>query len=144
MLLGKVKRRIWKLPNNAHNKIIHNIAFNIHIILEKRLIKFMHSALNGNEMCKQILCVKLRCKNSSFVENYRYLSWKYNFSDCNWFTNIAYLIGEVKIEQLLSCPVSHSASVLDITLLKVLSNFHHFLPFDCHSSTMEGYTPIMM
>ena len=25
----KVKRRIWKLPNTAHNRIIHNIASNI-------------------------------------------------------------------------------------------------------------------
>ena len=104
----KVKRRIWKLPNTAHNRIIHNIASNIHIILEKRLIKFIHSALNGNEMCKQILCVKLRCKKSSFAENYRYLSWKYNFSDCDWFTNVAYLMGK----QLLLYPVSHDASVL--------------------------------
>ena len=32
----KVKRRIWKLPNTAHNRIIHNIASNIHYILEKR------------------------------------------------------------------------------------------------------------
>ena len=52
-------------------------------------------------MCKQILCVKLRCKKSSFAENYRYPSWKYNFSDCDWFTNIAYLMGKVKIKQLL-------------------------------------------
>ena len=108
----KVKRRIWKLPNTAHNRIIHNIASNIHIILEKRLIKFIHSSLNGNEMCKQILCVKLRCKKSSFAENYRYLSWKYNFSDCDWFTNVAYLTGKVKIKQLLLYPVSHDASVL--------------------------------
>ena len=43
--------------------IIHIIASNIHIILEKRLIQFIHSALNSNEICKQILCVKLRCKS---------------------------------------------------------------------------------
>ena len=63
-------------------------------------------------MCKLILCVKLRCKKSSFAENYRYLSWKYNFSDCDWFTNIAYLMGKVKIKQLLLYPVSHDAFVL--------------------------------
>ena len=66
----KVRRRIWKLPSAAHNRIIHNIASNIHIILEKRRIKCIHSALNGNEMCEQILCVKLRCKKSSFAENF--------------------------------------------------------------------------
>ena len=64
-------------------KIIHNISSNIHIILEKRLIKFIHSALNAKEMCKQILYVKLRCKKSSFAENYRYLHCQYNLSDCD-------------------------------------------------------------
>ena len=98
----KVKRRICKLPKTAgtHNRIIHNIVSNMRIILENRLIKFIHSALDGNEMCKQILCVKLRSKKSSFSENCRYLAWKYNFSDCDWFTNMAYLMGKVKIKQL--------------------------------------------
>ena len=60
----KVKRRIWKLPSTTHNSIIHNITSNIHIILEKRFIKFMHNALNGNIVCRQILLAKLRCKKS--------------------------------------------------------------------------------
>ena len=62
----KVKRRIWKLPSTTHNSIIHNITFNIHIILEKRFIKCMHSALNDNIVCRQILLAKLRCKKSFF------------------------------------------------------------------------------
>ena len=49
----KVKRRIWKLPSTTHNSIIHNITSNIHIILEKRFIKFMHNALNGNIVCSR-------------------------------------------------------------------------------------------
>ena len=65
----KVKRRIWKLPSTTHNSIIHNITSNIHIILEKRFIKFMHSALNGNIVCRQILLAKLRCKKFFFAEN---------------------------------------------------------------------------
>ena len=68
----KVKRRIWKLPSTTHNSIIHNITSNIHIILEKRFIKF--SAPNGNIVCRQTLLAKLRCKKSYFAENYRYLS----------------------------------------------------------------------
>ena len=107
-----MKRRIWKLPNTAVNRITHNIASNIYIILEKQLVKFIHSALNGDEMCKHILCVKLRCKKSPFAENHRYLSSKYNFSDCHWFTNIAYLMGKVKLKQLLLHPFTHDASVL--------------------------------
>ena len=63
----KVKRRTWKLPSTTHNSIIHNITSNnIHIILEKRFIKFMHSALNDNIVCSHILLAKLRCKNSFF------------------------------------------------------------------------------
>ena len=117
ILLGaKVKRRIWKLPNTTHNSIIHNIISNIlvHItsIIEKRLIKFMHSALNGNVVSRQILLMKLRCKKCSFGENYRYLSWKYNIIDCDWNTNITYFMGKVKIKQKLLYPVSHDVSVL--------------------------------
>ena len=108
----KVKRRIWKLPSTTHNSIIHNITSNIHIILEKRFIKFMHNALNGNIVCRQILLAKLRCKKSFFAENYRYLSWKYNISDCDWYANITCLLGKVKIKQKLLYPVSHDASVL--------------------------------
>ena len=63
----KVKCRIWKLPSTIHiNSIIHNITSNIHIILEKRFIKFKHNALNGNIVCRQILLAKLRCKKSFF------------------------------------------------------------------------------
>ena len=80
----KVKRHIWKLPNTAHNRIIHNIASNIHIILEKRLIKFIHSALNGSDVCKQFTQIS-------------HTSW---------------VICKVKIKQLLLYPVSHDASVL--------------------------------
>ena len=77
----KVKRSIWKLPDTVHNWIIHSIASNIHTILEKRPIKFIHSALNSNEMCKQILCVKLTCKKSSFAEDYGYSGdWKYCYN----------------------------------------------------------------
>ena len=41
----KLKRRTWKLQSTTHNSIIHNITSNIHNILEKRFIKFMHSVL---------------------------------------------------------------------------------------------------
>ena len=32
-------------------------------------------------MCAQILKVKLRCKNSSFADNYIFLSYKYNLTN---------------------------------------------------------------
>ena len=68
----------------------------------------MHNALNGNIVCRQILLVKLLCKKFFFAENYRYLSWKYNISDCDWYTNITCLMGKVKIKQILL----YDASVL--------------------------------
>ena len=40
------------------------------------------------------------------------LSWKYNLSDCAWFTNVEYLLGKMKSKQLLLYHVSHGASVL--------------------------------
>ena len=36
----------------------------------------------------------------------------HNFSDCDWFTNVTYLMGKVKVKQLLLYPVSHDAFVL--------------------------------
>ena len=44
---------MWKLINNDHNSIILNSPSNIHIILEKRFIKCISSALNGNIICQQ-------------------------------------------------------------------------------------------
>ena len=95
--LGKLKRRIWKLLSTTHNSTIHNITSNIQIILEKRFIKFIHSALNGNIVCRQISLTKLRCKKSSFAENNRDISWKYNISDCDCYTDVTCLMGKVSI-----------------------------------------------
>ena len=45
----------------------------------------MHNALNNkNMMCAQILRIKLRYKNSSFADNYRFLSYKYNLTNSDW------------------------------------------------------------
>ena len=39
----KVKRRIWNLPYTTHNVLVHNLSSNINILLEKRIIKFIHN-----------------------------------------------------------------------------------------------------
>ena len=74
----------------------------------------MYPALNDNTVCRQIVFAKLRCKKSFYAENYRYLSWKYNISDCDWYKNITYmyLMGNVKIKHKLLYPVSQDASAL--------------------------------
>ena len=43
-------------------------------------------------------------------------SGKYNFSDCNWITNITYLMSKVKIKQKLSYPVSQCDDHVKILL----------------------------
>ena len=39
-------------------------------------------------MCAQILKVKSKCKNSSFADNYRYLSYKYNLTNSDRINDI--------------------------------------------------------
>ena len=52
------------------------------MLLEKRIIKCKHNALNNNNMMyAQILQVKLRWQNSSFADNYRFLSYKCNLTN---------------------------------------------------------------
>ena len=64
-------------------------------------------------MCAQILKAKLRCKNSSFTDNYRYLSYKYNLTNSDWINDIGSLLVKVEIP-------SHSVNInnLDIVTLK--------------------------
>ena len=47
-------------------------------------------------MCPQILKVKLRCKNCSFADNYRYLSYKYNLTNSDWINDIGSLLSKVE------------------------------------------------
>ena len=49
-------------------------------------------------MCAQILKATLRCKNSSFADNYRYLSYKYNFTNSDWINDIGSLLAKVEIK----------------------------------------------
>ena len=72
----KVKRCIWKLNHLTHNSIVHNLSSYLNILLENRILKCTHNALRHNIFCKNILQVKLRCKNSCFADNYRFLSHK--------------------------------------------------------------------
>ena len=49
-------------------------------------------------MCAQILKAKLRCKNSSFADNYRYLSYKYNLTNLDWINDIGSLLAKVEVK----------------------------------------------
>ena len=108
----KVKRRIWKLPRLTHNSIVHNLSSDLNILLENRILKFTHNALRHNILCKTILQVKLRCKNSCFADNYRFLSHKYNLCDSDWKKDITFLMGKVKMKQIVLYPTSPEASIV--------------------------------
>ena len=49
-------------------------------------------------MCAQILKVLLRCKNSSFADNYRFLSYKYYLINSDWINDIGSLLAKVEIK----------------------------------------------
>ena len=111
---GKIKRRIWKNPPTSHKYIVHiNLSSDCKKLLEKRIIKCIHNALNNNNMmCAQILQVKLRCKNTSYADNYRFLLYKCNLTNSDWVNDIGSLLVKVEIK-------SHSKiNKLDVATVK--------------------------
>ena len=42
----KIKRRVWRLPAQAHNTIVHNLTYNVNYQLENRISKFIQMCLN--------------------------------------------------------------------------------------------------
>ena len=84
----KIKRRIWRLPYRAHKVIVHSLSYDIDHQLDTRMTKFVYSCLNhSNSVCRSLLSSKLHCVRSTFAANYKYLSYKYNISQDEWFTD---------------------------------------------------------
>jgi len=109
----QIKRRIWRLPPMSHNKIIHKLTNDIDILLEKRILKFVHASLNHkNYVCKMIMLSKLYCINSTIADNYRYLSFKYGFLDQDWYSDINYLLGKVKMKHDRENNVKHLVKII--------------------------------
>ena len=79
--------------------MVRNLSLDCKMILEERIIKFIHNALNNNNiMCAQIPQVKLRCKNSFFADNYRFLSYKYSLTNSDWINDIRSFLAKVAIQ----------------------------------------------
>ena len=111
----KVKRRIWKLPRLTHNCIIHGLSTDISALIEKRMINFIHNALNHNSGCTNLLYTKLRCRHSCFATNFRYLSYKYELCLSEWKNDVSFLMGKVKMKLNTLYPrstLSHTVSEL--------------------------------
>ena len=95
----KIKRRIWRLPYRAHNVTVHSLSYDIDHQLDTRMTKFVYSCLNhSNSVCRSLLSSKLHCVRSTFAANYKYLSYKYNISQDEWFTDLSHLIKKVDIK----------------------------------------------
>ena len=95
----KIKHRIWRLPYRAHNVIVHSLSYDIDHQLDTRTTKFVYSCLNhSNSVCRSLLSSKLHCVRSTFAANYKYLSYKYNISQDEWFTDLSHLIKKVDIK----------------------------------------------
>ena len=95
----KIKRRIWRLPYRAHNVIVHSLSYDIDHQLDTRMTKFVYSCLNhSNSVCRSLLSSKLHCVRCTFAANYKYLSYKYNISQDEWFTDLSHLIKKVDIK----------------------------------------------
>ena len=68
-------------------------------------------------MCAQI--VKVKCKNSSFADNYRYLSYNYNLTNSDWINDIGSLLAKVEI-------ISHSGiNILDVSTVNELCHMRN-------------------
>ena len=80
----KTIRRLWKLPNTTHCLLLP-----IEIILEQRCAKFIWSIINStNTIIKAMALLAISSVNSTFGDNYRYLSFKYNIGSHIWFSSL--------------------------------------------------------
>ena len=51
-----------------------------------------------NHVCRPIISSKLHCIKSTFVSNYKYLTYRYNIAHEDWYKDISDLIGKVKLK----------------------------------------------
>ena len=87
----KTIRRLWKLPNTTQCSLLPSIndCIPIEIILEQRCAKFIWSSLNStNTIVKTIAVSAISSVNSTFGDNYKYLSFKYNIGSHIWFSSL--------------------------------------------------------
>ena len=83
----KTIRKLWCLPHTTHCRFLHTInnSLPIDIALEKRCLKFLWSCMNSNnDVVKSVFLSLIGNSYSTFGENYRYLSHKYNICPYAW------------------------------------------------------------
>ena len=54
----KIKRRVWRLPAQAHNTIVRDLTCDVDHQLDNRMLKFIHMCLNHhNKVCRSLLVI---------------------------------------------------------------------------------------
>ncbi len=102
----KTIRRLWKLPNTTHCNLLPSIndSLPIEITLEKRCIKFIWSSLNSkNSIVKNIALSAISSSFSTFGDNYRYLSYKYNIGRNLWMSSLTKLLDRFELYVSKQC-----------------------------------------
>ena len=109
-----VTRLIWKLPFRTHCNLLHTIdnCYPIEFILEKRCIKFLHSCLSSDNLVISNVA-KSSCDNcySTFGDNVRYFSNKYNIASKKWmepFTDLLPCLFDHMHRSNPDLPVAHT------------------------------------
>ena len=88
---SKSIRRLWKLPTTTHCLLLPHINDYtlIEFVLEQRCAKFIWSCPNSsNTIIKTIAISAISSGNSTFGDNYRYLSYKYNIGFHIWMLSL--------------------------------------------------------
>ena len=111
----KYTRLIWKLPFRTHCKLLHTInnCDPIEFILEKRCIKFLHSCLSSDNLVISNVAKSSNCDNcySTFGDNVRYFSHKYNIASKKWmepFTDLLQCLFDHMHRSNPDLPIAHT------------------------------------
>ena len=93
--------------------IVHNLSNDVAFQLDKRIVCFIHNALNhSNKVCRLLLLAKLHSISSTFATNYRHLCYKYELVQSDWHSGLTHLLGKVKMKyqnkNSQNCPANMS------------------------------------
>ena len=102
-----------EIAHTTHNNTVHNLSNDVAFQLDKRIVRFIHNALNhSNKVCRLLLLAKLYSTSSTFATNYRHLCYKYDLVETDWHSGLAHLLGKVKMKyqnkNRQNCPASMS------------------------------------
>ena len=93
-------RRIWKIPNISHCRLLHyiNDCNYIDSFFERRCIRFLYNIFNsGNQLYASTIKYSLTKSDSTLGENIRYLMHKYKFDMHQWYGSITSLFNKIDL-----------------------------------------------